>query len=65
MSHSTIWRCRGCKALQGAVQSNGTLELDGQRATLGRNGLARITCPAYGEVRVWKPTTRLGRRMQD
>ena len=54
MSHPVVWRCRACRAPLGVVRGDGSLELDGQRATIGRDGLARVVC-GCGAVRAWRP----------
>ena len=61
MSGPVVWRCRGCRAPLGVVRADGALELEGQRVTIGREGLTRVACERCGEAREWKPARR-GRR---
>ena len=55
MSHLVVWRCRSCRAPLGVVRGDGALELDGQRVTIGREGIARVVCGHCGRAREWKP----------
>jgi hypothetical protein len=55
VSHETVWRCRGCKAPLGLVRGDGSLEIEGQRAIVGRDGVARVQCPGCSQVRAWRP----------
>ena len=65
MTHRSLWRCRGCKTPLGVVRHDGSLELHVVGATVRRDGLLRVPCPACRQVRPWRPVpvpnTRAGR----
>jgi hypothetical protein len=60
MSHETIWRCRACKAPLGVVSGDGALAIEGQRATIGRDGSTQVVCAGCGAVREWRAAPRGG-----
>jgi hypothetical protein len=59
MSHPVEWRCRACKTPLG-TDHGGELTVRAAGATLGRDGVLRVPCPACGLVRARPVRSRPG-----
>ena len=56
MSHATDWHCSACRFVLGQVRDGVLRPLAPVESVDGR-GLARVSCPRCGRVRVWFPNT--------
>jgi len=55
MSHATDWTCRSCRTVLGQVRE-GLLWPTVMVESVDGRGVARLSCPGCGRVRVWEPS---------